>query len=180
MSVDQGARADIVLVAALDRQRAIGRGNALPWHLPADLRRFKALTLGGTVLMGRRTAQSLGRALPKRRNLVLTRGSASPVAGMAPVASLDEALHVAGDGARLDVIGGGEVFALALSRARRMHLTWVDTAVAGADAFFPAFDASDWFETVREPHAADVDHAFGYAFVDYERACAGGTSRPRT
>lgn len=168
--VGAGRDDDIVLVAALDRHRAIGRGNALPWHLPADLRRFKALTLGGTVLMGRRTAESLGRALPKRRNLVLTRSATSPVAGMTAVASLDEAMRLAGDGARLDVIGGGEVYALALPRARRMHLTWVDTAVDGADTFFPRFDPDDWVETLREPHAADDRHASGYAFVDYARA----------
>ncbi len=161
---------NVVLVAALDRRRAIGRGNALPWHLPADLRRFKALTLGGTVLMGRRTAESLGRALPKRRNLVLTHSGATPVAGMETVASLDDALEETADGARLDVIGGGEVFVLALPRARRMRLTWVDTVVEGADAFFPWFDANDWIETLREPHSADADHAFGYTFVDYERA----------
>ena len=170
MSAGGGAGDDIVLVAALDRHRAIGRGNALPWHLPADLARFKTLTLGGTVLMGRRTAESLGRALPKRRNLVLTRGGGSPVAGMTAVASLDEALGLVGPGARLDVIGGGEVFTLALPRARRMHLTWVETEVDGADAFFPRFAADRWVETLREPHPADDRHAFAYAFVDYARA----------
>lgn len=170
MSAGTGDGEDIVLVAALDRHRAIGRGNALPWHLPADLARFKALTLGGTVLMGRRTAESLGRALPKRRNLVLTRAGGSPLPGMTAVASLDEALGLAGAGARLDVIGGGEVFALALPRARRMHLTWVETVVDGADAFFPRFAADQWVETLREPHAADDRHAFAYAFVDYARA----------
>ena len=86
------SRMRVSLIAALDRASAIGKGNALPWHLPDDLKRFKALTLGKPVLMGRRTADSLGRALPKRRNLVLTRGSAVPFAGMQAVASLDEAL----------------------------------------------------------------------------------------
>ena len=105
----------IALVAAMDRRRAIGRGNALPWHLPDDLKRFKALTLGHAILMGGNTARSIGRALPGRRNLVLTRGAAAPVEGMQAVASLDEAIALAGDG-DLMVIGGGEIYALALPR----------------------------------------------------------------
>jgi dihydrofolate reductase len=160
--------AALVLVAALDRHRAIGRGNALPWHLPDDLKRFKTLTLGKPVLMGRKTAQSLGRALPKRRNLVLTRSGQAPFAGMQAVASLDEATRLAGD-AELMVIGGGDVFALTLPLATRMHLTHVDTVVEGADAFFPAFDASQWRVVAHESHAADGKHALGFEFVDYER-----------
>ena len=162
----------IVLVAALDRAHAIGKGNALPWHLPDDLKRFKALTLGKPVLMGRRTAESLGRALPGRRNLVLTRSGRAPFAGMEATGSLEAAIAAAqADGAaELCVIGGGDVFALALPRAARMHLTWVDTAVDGADAFFPRFHARDWVETTRVAHAADARHAFAFEFVDYARA----------
>jgi dihydrofolate reductase len=160
--------AALVLVAALDRRGAIGKGNALPWHLPDDLKRFKALTLGRTVLMGRRTAESLGRALPKRTNLVLTRSRFVPFAGMQAVASLDEARALAGDG-ELMVIGGGEVYALALPLATRMHLTHVDTEVDGADAFFPPFDPAQWRVEARQAHAADAGHAFGFEFVDYVR-----------
>jgi dihydrofolate reductase len=159
---------DVALVCALDRRRAIGRDGGLPWHLPDDLKRFKALTLGHPMLMGRRTAESLGRALPKRRNLVLTRGSGVPFAGMERVASLDEALELAG-GETLIVIGGGEVFALALPRATRMHLTFVDTIVEGADAWFPDFDASEWRELSRSHHAADAQHAFAFDDIDYEK-----------
>ena len=157
------------LIAALDRDHAIGKDNALPWHLPDDLKRFKALTLGKPLLMGRRTAESLGRVLPGRSNLVLTRGDTVPFPGMEAVATLEAALAVAeGDGAgELCVIGGGEVFALALPLAARMHLTWVDTVVAGADAFFPRFDPADWRIVSREPHPADVKHAFAFEFVDY-------------
>jgi dihydrofolate reductase len=163
--------AALVLVAALDRHHAIGRGNALPWHLSGDLKRFKALTLGKPVLMGRRTAESLGRALPGRTNLVLTRSGRVPFDGMRPVGTIDEALSVAArQGAReLCVIGGGEVFALALPQAARMHLTWVDTVVEGADAFFPRFDAGGWRETARDAHPADARNDHAYAFVDYER-----------
>ncbi|MFN4160828.1 MAG: dihydrofolate reductase, partial [Stenotrophomonas sp.] len=127
------------LIAALDRRSAIGRGNALPWHLPDDLRRFKALTLGKPVLMGRRTAESLGRALPGRRNLVLTRGGQVPFPGMQAVASLEQALALAAaaGGDELCVIGGGQVYALALPQATHLHLTHVETEAEGADAFFP-------------------------------------------
>lgn len=161
----------VSLIAALDRDFAIGKGNALPWHLPDDLKRFKALTLGRPVLMGRKTAQSLGRALPKRRNLVLTRSGMVPFGGMQAVASLDEAIALAaGEGDELCVIGGGEVYALALPRATRLHLTHVDARVEGADAFFPRFDPRDWRETARSVHPADAAHAFAFDFVDYERA----------
>ena len=162
----------LVVIAALDRNRAIGRGNALPWHLPDDLKRFKALTLGKPVLMGRKTAESLGRALPKRRNLVLTRSGRVQFDGMEAVASLDEAqaLAVAYGVDELCVIGGGELYASALPLASRLHLTHVDTAVEGADAFFPAFDVADWRVLSREAHAADDRHAFAFEFVDYERA----------
>ena len=160
----------ISLVAALDRDFAIGKDNTLPWHLPADLKRFKALTLGKPLLMGRRTAESLGRALPGRRNLVLTRSGRVPFDGMQAVASLDDALQLANDdqGSELCVIGGGEVFAMTLPIAARMHLTWVDTVVDGADAFFPAFDPALWQVAAREAHAADGKHAFAFEFVDYE------------
>ncbi|SIQ57085.1 dihydrofolate reductase [Solilutibacter tolerans] len=162
----------LVLIAALDRRRAIGRGNALPWHLPDDLKRFKALTLGQPVLMGRKTAESLGRALPKRRNLVLTRSGRVPFEGMEAVASLGQALAIARvDGAAtLSVIGGGEIYALAMPLADRMHLTWVDVEVERADAFFPAFDAEHWRVTARESHPADARHPHAFEFVDYVRA----------
>ena len=161
----------LVLIAALDRNRGIGRDNALPWHLPDDLKRFRALTLGQPVLMGRRTAESLGRALPKRRNLVLTRGARAPFDGMEAVASIDDALALAAaeDAEQLCVIGGGELYALTLPMATRLHLTHVDTLVDGCDAFFPAFEAARWRAVSREAHAADDRHAFAFEFVDYER-----------
>jgi dihydrofolate reductase len=159
----------ISLIAALDRRRAIGRGNALPWRLPDDLRRFKALTLGKPVLMGRRTAESLGRALPGRRNLVLTRSLQAPYAGMQPVASVEAALAAVADADTLMVIGGGEVYAECLPRALQMHLTHVDTEVDGADAFFPPLDAEAWSVEARVAHPADDRHAFAFEFVDYRR-----------
>jgi dihydrofolate reductase len=159
---------EISLIVALDRNYAIGRDGEMPWHLPDDLRRFKALTLGKPVLMGSKTARAIGRALPGRDNLVMTRGEIAPYPGQHVVHSLDEAIRIAGDG-ELAVIGGGEIFALALPRSTRMHLTWVDASVDGADAFFPRFDARDWRETARVGHPADARHAHAFAFVDYER-----------
>lgn len=155
------------LVAALDRHRAIGRGNALPWHLPDDLRRFKALTLGKPVLMGRRTAESLGRALPGRENLVLTRSGRTPYAGMRAVGSLDEALAL--DVPELCVIGGGEIYALALPLADMLYLTHVDTEVEGADTFFPEWNLGEWSAGAPQHRAADARHAFAFDFIDYAR-----------
>ena len=166
---------DVALVAALDRNFAIGRDNALPWHLPDDLKRFKALTLGHPLLMGRKTAESLGRALPGRRNLVLTRSGKVPFAGMEAVGSIDIAFDAARDAgaSRLCVIGGGEVYAGCLARATRLFLTHVDTEVDGADAFFPRFDPMAWTVVPREAHPADARHAFAFEFVDYLSAEVG-------
>ncbi|WP_394005173.1 dihydrofolate reductase [Luteimonas sp. WGS1318] len=162
----------IGMIAALDRQRGIGVGNALPWRLPDDLQRFKALTLGKTILMGRKTAESLGRALPGRRNLVLTRSDAAPFTGMEPVASVEAALAMVSDeGAKeLCVIGGGEIYRLLLPQADVLHLTHVDTVVDATDAFFPEWNAAEWREVSRTVHAADARHAHAFDFVEYRRA----------
>lgn len=161
----------IVLVAAIDRARGIGRGNTMPWHLPDDFRHFKALTLGRPVLMGRKTAESLGRALPGRTNLVLTRSGRVPFDGMQAVESLDAAIAIADamDIGELCVIGGGEVYALALPRADVLQLTHVDTVVEGTDAFFPDWDPAQWREVSRSSHAADARHVHAFDFVEYRR-----------
>ena len=156
------------LIAALDRNYAIGRGGLMPWHLPDDLKRFKQLTLGKPVLMGRKTALAIGRTLPGRRNLVLTRGATAPFAGQETVMSIAAAVDMA-HGAELAVIGGGEVYALALPSATHLHLTWVDTVAENPDAFFPRFDANEWLETGRIAHPADARHEYPFTFVDYVR-----------
>ncbi|MGN6312668.1 MAG: dihydrofolate reductase [Rhodanobacteraceae bacterium] len=160
----------ISLLAALDRRRAIGRHGAMPWHLPDDLKRFKALTLGKPVLMGRKTALAIGRALPGRFNLVLTRASVAPFPGQRVVHSIDEALSETANAGELVVVGGGEVYALAMPHATQLLLTWVDTQTPDADTFFPEFDPSGWRETARVHHPADARHAFAFDFVDYERS----------
>ena len=161
----------ISLIAALDRHHAIGKGNDLPWRLPDDLKRFKALTLGKPVLMGRKTAQSLGRALPGRTNLVLTRSGNVPFESMQAVDSVEMAIDVASStGAdELCVIGGGEIYALTLPIADTLHLTHVDTVVEQADAFFPQFELADWIVTAREKHEVDAKHPVAFEFLDYSR-----------
>jgi dihydrofolate reductase len=159
----------VVVVAALDRHRAIGRSGGLPWHLPDDLRRFQALTTGGTLLMGRRTAESIGRPLPRRRTLVLTRSGRAPHAGVQAVASLDEALRETPDGETLVVVGGAEVYALALPLASTLHLTHVDAEVDGADAWFPDWDRSHWRVRCEVAHPADDRHDVPFRFVDWVR-----------
>ncbi|WP_115045582.1 dihydrofolate reductase [Xanthomonas arboricola] len=161
----------ITLIVAFDRNNAIGRDNALPWKLPDDLKRFKALTLGKPILMGRKTARSLGRALPGRLNLVLTRSGQVPFADMQAVASIDAAIALAeAAGAQeLCVIGGGEVYRLTMERADVLAVTDVDTAVERADTYFPPIDPAVWEAVQREQHAADARHAFAFDYVDYLR-----------
>ncbi|MXV09133.1 MULTISPECIES: dihydrofolate reductase [unclassified Xanthomonas] len=163
------------LIAALDRANAIGRDNDLPWRLPDDLKRFKALTLGKPVLMGRKTAQSLGRALPGRLNLVMTRSGQVPFADMQAVVSLQAAIDAAREAGatELAVIGGGDIFALALPLAEVLYLTHVDTVVDGADAYFPAFDPAQWEVVARQAHPADARHPLAFDFVDYRRRPGG-------
>ncbi len=160
----------LVMVAAMDRRRAIGRANEmLPWHLPDDLRRFKAITLGRPVVMGHRTAVSIGRALPGRTNYVLSRSRPAPWPGQIAVRSLEEAVGLAG-GSGLTVVGGGEVYVLALPYATGLRLTLVEAEVDGADTWFPRFDEAAWTEVAREHHEADERHAHAFDWVDLVRA----------
>lgn len=159
----------VSLIAALDENFAIGRHGELPWHLPDDLRWFKQLTLGKYVLMGYNTALSVGKALPDRTNLVLSRRHEAPFPGQITVRSLDEA-RARADGTGLMVIGGGQVYREALSVAQRLYLTWVSAAVEGADTFFPGVHFSEWTEVSRTHHKADADHAYDFDMVEYIRS----------
>jgi dihydrofolate reductase len=163
-----GARPTVSLIVAMARNGAIGRGNAMPWHLPADLKRFKTLTLGKPILMGRKTFEAIGRPLPGRDNLVLTRAPDWRAAGVTVVHSVDEALQRAASSGELAVIGGAEVYQLTLPLARRIHLTQVLADVEG-DTFFPAFSVSDWHEVESLEYAADERHAYAMKFVTLER-----------
>jgi dihydrofolate reductase len=137
------------IIAALDRHRAIGRDGALPWHLPEDLAHFKRTTSGHAVLMGRRTFLSIGRPLPKRRNLVI---SSVDLVGVETFRSLEAAMSAAleSDPAPF-VIGGAKLYEAALPFTQTLHLTWVDLEVAGADTFFPELDTAAFREVERRP-----------------------------
>ena len=157
----------ISLIAAVARNRAIGYRNKLLYWLPNDLKHFKALTSGHTIVMGRLTFESLPKgALPNRRNVVLSRGGAT-FPGAETFASLDEALASCRPDEDVFVIGGASVYAQALPVAHRLYLTEVDDVPPHADAFFP--DYSDWKAVSDERHEPDVRHAFPYRFVDYVR-----------
>jgi len=176
----------IALLVALSDNAVIGRQQQLPWHLPDDLKRFKALTMGKAVLMGRRTYVSIGRPLPGRRNLVLTRaslarGSLAPAAlsaaaagslpagtSLEPVGSLEAALAACAGAEELCVIGGAEVFRQTLNQATHLHLTRVHAHVEG-DVRFPEIDMAQWREFARSEHPIDARHALAMSFIDYQR-----------
>lgn len=161
--------ARVSLIAALAENRVIGRNNALPWRLPADLKRFRRLTTGYPVILGRKNYESIGRPLPERRNIVVTRDRAYRAPGCIVVDSLDAAYAAAGAAAEIFIIGGAELYAQTLARADRMYLTFVHAAVAG-DTYFPPVALDEWTEIARERHEADADHAYAYSFVTYDRA----------
>lgn len=158
----------LTLIAAVGDNGVIGVAGGLPWRLPADLQHFKALTLGKPVLMGRRTWDSLGRPLPGRRNLVVTRQAGFQAPGAEIFATVEAALAAVADQPEVMVIGGGELYAQLLPRAAALELTEVAASVDG-DAWFPAFDAQHWPVVSRETHAADERHAYAYTFVRRER-----------
>ena len=155
----------ITMVVARGGNGVIGRDGGLPWHLPADLRHFKAVTMGKPIVMGRRTFESIGRPLPGRHNIVLTRGDWT-ADGVTVVADLAAALAAAGGG-EVAIIGGATVYAAALPLVRRVHLTEVHAEPAG-DTILPSFDPAIWIETTRDDHADD-DGTPGYSFVTLER-----------
>jgi dihydrofolate reductase len=154
----------LTLIAAIGTNRVIGVAGGLPWRLPADLQHFKALTLGKPVVMGRRTWESLGRPLPGRRNLVVTRQAGFAAPGAEVFATVEAALAAAAEQPEVMVIGGGELYSQLLPQAAVLELTEVAATLAG-DAFFPAFDPAVWPEVSREAHAADERHAYAYTFV---------------
>jgi len=158
----------ISIIAALAGNLVIGRDNRLPWHLPADLGRFKALTMGRPMLMGRRTWESLPGLLPGRSHLVLTRDPDYRADGCRIVHSLEEALEAAGEVPELMVIGGAELYAQALPLADRLYLTLVRACPDG-DTFFPDYDPADWRETDREDRPADERNPYPYSFLTFER-----------
>ncbi|MFN7571865.1 MAG: dihydrofolate reductase [Betaproteobacteria bacterium] len=158
----------VSLIVAYDRARGIGKDGRMPWRLPEDMAYFKRTTMGHPIVMGRKTWDSLGRALPGRRNLVVTRNGALQAAGAEVFDSLDAALADCADAAEVFVIGGGEVYAQALPRADRVLATEIDAEFA-ADTFFPPLPAV-FSATQREHRPPTGERPYGFTFVTYERA----------
>lgn len=156
------------LIWAMDRNRLIGSNNALPWKLPADMQWFRRQTMGKPVLMGRKTFESIGRPLPGRDNIILTRQQGLNIDGCIVVRSLDAAREAVPDADEIMVIGGSEIYALLLSEADRLYCTMIDAEFEG-DAWFPEFDLSEWHLQLMEPHNADENNIYSYRFVIYER-----------
>lgn len=163
----------VSLIAAVSDNGVIGREGDLPWHIPEDLKFFKTTTMGKPIIMGRRTYDSIGKPLPGRRNIVVTRSAQWHAEGVDIVHSLEEAFEVARTvgTAEAMVIGGAEIYKAALPHADRIYLTRVHVALEG-DAFFPPVDMSDWTETGYCPRS-DADAAYDYEFVTLERTRPG-------
>jgi dihydrofolate reductase len=159
----------VSLIVAMARHGVIGRDNALPWRLPEDLKRFKSLTMGHPIIMGRKTYESIGRPLPGRTNIVLTRLAGFAAPGCTVVGSPEAAIAACGDAAEAFVIGGAEIYRAFLDHASRLDVTEIDADIPG-DTFFPDFDRSQWRESAREtPPVTDSATRLPFAFVIYER-----------
>jgi dihydrofolate reductase len=157
--------AAVELVVAVSENDVIGRANQLPWRLSADLRHFKSLTMGHHILMGRKTYESIGKALPGRTNWVLSRSSDFAPSDCKVVSSLQEGELGAGGEGPLMVIGGAEIYRLCLPQAVRIHLTLVHTRITDGDTFFSAWRDPQWIESRRERHEADEKNAYAYSFL---------------
>ncbi|OBX11832.1 type 3 dihydrofolate reductase [Gallibacterium genomosp. 3] len=155
------------LIVAMTKNRVIGLDNQMPWHLPADLAWFKQNTLGKPVIMGRKTFESIGKPLPKRRNIVLSR-TAVAIDGVEIVTSLEQALALVKEETEAMIIGGGQLFAEMIVRADRLYLTEIDTVLEG-DTYFPVIDAQEWQVSFMQTHLADEKNPYNCCFKILER-----------
>ena len=158
----------ISLIGAMGRNRVIGRDNALPWNMPADLAHFRLLTRGKPVIMGRKTYESIGHPLLERKNIILTRDAEYRAEGCAIAHSPAAAIAAAGDAKEIMVIGGEKIFQEFLPFAQKMYLTIIDADFDG-DTFFPKWNAAEWQEVSREPHPANNQNIYPYAFLTLEK-----------
>lgn len=156
------------IVVAISENNAIGKDNQLLWHLPADLKHFKEITSGHTIIMGRKTYESIGRPLPNRRNVVITRQPDLQIENIEVVNSLQEAISLCENEDEVFIIGGAEIYKHAISLTDRIHLTTVHQEYE-ADAFFPKLNADEWLEINQEYHAADEKNSVAYTFSTLER-----------
>lgn len=163
-----GMKPRVSLLVAMVKNRVIGNNNTLPWHLPADLKRFKALTMGHHIVMGRKTYESIGKPLPGRTSVVVTRNAHFAQPGVVVAHSLETAISACGNDEEIFVIGGAEIYRQAIAFADRIYLTEIDADITG-DAHFPEFDPGLWQETGRVNHAPDEKNLYPYHFVVYDR-----------
>lgn len=169
----------VAMIVAQAQNRVIGRDNKLPWYLPGDLKYFKQATLGKPIVMGRKTFDSIGKPLPGRLNIVITRDQRYQSDGVKVVHSLQEAIELAESQALIDgaeelmIIGGEQIYAQALSLAERLYITQVHAEVEG-DAHFPVFDPADWQELGREDFSAEGPNPYDYSFIVYQRISSDG------
>jgi dihydrofolate reductase len=158
----------VSLIVAMAKNRVIGVNNTLPWRLPADLKHFKALTMGHHIVMGRKTYESIGKPLPGRTSVVVTRNAGYSAPGVTAVNSLPAAISACGDDDEIFVIGGAELYLQAITLADRIYLTEIDADIRG-DAYFPEFNPGEWLETSRETHSQLEPQPLQYHFVVYHR-----------
>jgi dihydrofolate reductase len=158
----------ISIIAAMDRNQLIGNNNQLPWHLPADFAHFKAVTMGKPIIMGRKTYESIGKPLPGRTNIVLSRDASTHFEGVECVTSFDDAVKVVSGAEEVMVIGGSTIYQMLMPQIDRMYLTYVDAEFEG-DAWFPEFDKNQWFEKEVVACPADEKNAYICRFVTLEK-----------
>lgn len=170
----------ISVLVAMDERRGIGKLGRLPWRLSTDLRRFRQLTMGHHIVVGRKTYESIGKPLPGRQMIVVSRSPGYEAAGCAIAPTLDQAIETARDSGETElfICGGAQIYAQSLARAERLYLTEVH-ADSRADTFFPEFDRAEWLETAREDHAADEKNDYSFTFLDLVRKGDGTTDEHR-
>jgi len=156
------------IVVAMDDNRLIGKGNGLPWHLPADLAFFKKITTGNSILMGRKTYDSIGKPLPNRRNIVITRNPEISIKGCEVVNSIEKALSITQDEEEVMVIGGVNLFEQLLPDVNRLYITHIEGEFEG-EAYFPYYDENDWLEVSCESHQVDEKNKYAYQFSIMDR-----------
>jgi len=158
---------EINFIVAVANDNAIGKDNKLAWHLPADLKFFKETTMGCPIIMGRKTYESIGRPLPGRRNVVVTRNSNYQVEGIEVVGSVEKAMEAVKNETKIFVIGGSEIFSQMLAKATFIYVTRIDILINEADVFFPELNPLEWKLIWEEKHLADEKNKFNYTFQKY-------------
>lgn len=167
----------ISLIAAMDRNHLIGADGSLPWHLPADLKRFKAITMGKPIVMGRKTYESIGQPLPGRHNIVVTRNRNYRAPGCTVVHSPDAALAAAGNAEEILIAGGGQLYRHFLPQAHRLYLTLIEATFSG-DTYFPYFSEEEWERILEEEHEADEENPYDFRFIILARRESNERSAP--